>query len=430
MKAAFYTFGCKVNQYETQALIGAFLADGFQIGGMQEACDVYVVNSCTVTAEGDAKVRKLLRRLRREHPQALLALTGCYAQAFPDIAALVPEADVITGARDRAALLPAVRRALAERTRVVDVTPHVPGEAYEPMRADVFLDRDAHQRTRAFVKIQDGCERRCAYCLIPTARGPFRSKPLADIEEEFAALSRRGCPEAVLVGINLSCYGIDCGLRLYDAVELACRYFSRVRLSSLEPELLEAMEVERLSRLGGLCPQFHLSLQSGCDATLRRMKRHYTAAQYASIVEDLRAHFENAAVTTDIMVGFPGETGEEFEESLRFCRDLGLAKAHVFAYSRRPGTEADTMPDQVDPHEKALRSRRMIEAMEESRRAFLLSQAGRTCSFLPEREVGGVWNGYTENYTPVLVEAPLAGGVPVRIRISGFNGSVCRGECV
>lgn len=434
MKAAFYTFGCKVNQYETQSLIGAFSAAGFTIGGIHEACDVYVVNSCTVTAEGDSKVRKLLRRLRREHPDALLALTGCYAQAFSDIAALVPEADVITGSYNRAALLPAVQKALAERAasdahaRVVEITPHTPGEPFESMSASSFLDHDGRERTRAFIKIQDGCERYCAYCIIPTARGPFRSKPLSEIGTELCELAGHGYKEVVLVGINLSCYGVDCGLHLYDAVELACRYFGRVRLSSLEPELLGPEVVERMSRLPELCPQFHLSLQSGCDATLRRMNRHYTAGQYREIVEDLRAHFPRAAITTDVMVGFPGETEQEFEESLRFCRELSLAKAHVFAYSRRPGTVADTMPDQVSEQEKNLRSRRMIEATDESRRAFLAAQVGSVHTVLLERETApDCYSGYTENYTPVLVEGRgLQGGQLVRVRLTQSDGTVCR----
>lgn len=416
MKAAFYTFGCKVNQYETQSLMADFLKDGFELGTLDEDCDVYVVNSCTVTAEGDAKVRKLFRRLRREHPGALLALTGCYAQAFEEIAMLVPEADVITGARNRSALLPAVRQFIRQHERVVSVAPHQKGEAFEPMQVESFSGR-----TRAFLKIQDGCERYCAYCIIPKARGPFRSKPLEELRQELRVLAEHGYREVVLVGINLSTYGIDLGLRLRDAVEAACLTpgIERVRLSSLEPEMLEWEDLQAFSRFPAFCPQFHLSLQSGCDATLRRMNRHYTTAVYRRIVDDIRRVFENPAITTDIMVGFPGESEEEFSSSLRFCRELGLSKAHVFSYSRRPGTVADRMDGQIDPALKARRSREMIEAMRASRAEFLASQVGREVKVLVETcSDEGMGTGYSENYSPVHLRCSAKDcGSILRVRI-------------
>ena len=429
MKAAFYTFGCKVNQYETQSLIGQFAAAGFSVRPMEENCDVYVVNSCTVTGEGDNKVRKLMRRLRREHPASLLVLCGCYAQAFPDVAALVPEADVITGASNRGALLPAVQRALSTRERIQEIVPHHRGEPFESMQVTHF-----NERTRAFIKIQDGCERYCAYCIIPFARGPFRSKPLDELERELLALAAGGYREAVLVGINLSNYGVDTGRRLLDAVSLACSIpgLERVRLGSLEPELLDEETICALAALPKFCPQFHLSLQSGCDETLRRMRRHYDTAEYRAIVSRIRARFDHPAMTTDVMVGFPGESDEEFTQSLSFVQETGFAKAHVFSYSRRPGTAADRMDGQVPAGVKAGRSRRMLAAAAESRRCFLCSQVGLRCDVLFEQNPeGDVYTGYTKNYTPVRVHSSrdLRGQIiPVVLTAAGEDE--CEGELV
>ena len=276
MKAAFYTLGCKVNQYEAQILAQQFADAGYEIVPPEMPADVYVVNSCTVTASGDQKTRRVLRRFRALCPGATVVLTGCYPQAFPDDAARLAEADVIAGARDRAALVELVRRARETRGRIVAVTPHERGEPFEPMRAAAF-----RERTRAFVKIEDGCDRYCAYCIIPQARGPVRSKPPGELRAELEGLARAGYREAVLVGINLPSYGRELGLRLIDAVELACAVdgIERVRLGSLEPELLTGGDIARMARQPKLCPQFHLSLQSGCDATLARMRRHYDTAE-------------------------------------------------------------------------------------------------------------------------------------------------------
>ena len=425
MKAAFYTLGCKVNQYEAQILAQQFADAGYEIVPPEMPADVYVVNSCTVTASGDQKTRRVLRRFRALCPGATVVLTGCYPQAFPDDAARLAEADVIAGARDRAALVELVRRARETRGRIVAVTPHERGEPFEPMRAAAF-----RERTRAFVKIEDGCDRYCAYCIIPQARGPVRSKPPGELRAELEGLARAGYREAVLVGINLPSYGRELGLRLIDAVELACAVdgIERVRLGSLEPELLTGGDIARMARQPKLCPQFHLSLQSGCDATLARMRRHYDTAEYTRIVQSLRAHFENCAITTDVMVGFPGETDAEFEQSLSFVESLGLAKAHVFAYSRRPGTRAADMPGQLPGAVKEARSARMIEATDRTRAAFLAGQAGRTVGVLFETRDGGALDGYAENYTPVRVftDEDLRGQIR-RVLITSADGARCVG---
>ena len=427
MRAAFHTLGCKVNQYETSAMIEGFTADGFEIVESEQPADVYILNSCTVTAESDRKIRQLLRRFRRLSPDALICLCGCMPQAFPEEARSLTEADLVLGTRERSAVLAAVKEALGAQERTIHVTPHTAGEPFEPMSISSFSER-----TRAFVKIQDGCERFCTYCIIPHARGPVRSKPLAELRRELAALEESGYREVVLVGINLSCYGQDMGLSLHDAVKTACAVpgIVRVRLGSLEPELLTEETVSALARETKLCPQFHLSLQSGCDITLRAMGRGYDAGEYRRIVQSLRRAFPGCAVTTDVMVGFPGETQQDFETSLAFVREIGFARAHVFAYSRRPGTPAADMPGQIPNAEKHLRSARMLEAAAEGRAAFLAAQIGKHHSVLFEtRRPDGLWEGYSENYTQVLV--PQAGDISGQILpvlIDGVLEDACTGE--
>lgn len=415
MRAAFYTLGCKVNQYETAVLMQQFAAAGYDIVEPESDADVYVVNSCTVTAAGDKKSRQALRRFKRQNPAAVACLTGCFPQAFPDLAERIPEADVITGSKNRAGLLAAVQQRLAGGERVIDITPHKRGDPFEPMQTD----RSA--RTRAFVKIQDGCERYCAYCIIPTARGPVRSRPPEQLRSELQTLAAAGYREVVLAGINLSCYGRDLGSSLLEALRIACAVpgLARVRLGSLEPELLSPGEIAAMAELPGLCPQFHLSLQSGCDTTLARMRRQYDTAEYRRIAAGLRAAFPGCALTTDIMVGFPGETPAEFAQSLAFVREIAFAKAHIFAYSARPGTRAATMPDQVPPAEKTRRAAEMAGATQLARADFLQAQVGTHAVLLAEQRLAdGRWEGYTENYTPLCVQAPadLAGQLcPVTI---------------
>ncbi len=424
MRVAFYTFGCKVNQYETQVLSQWFAAAGHDVVPFGAPADAVVVNSCTVTAEGDRKTRQLLRRVRREQPGAALALSGCYPQAFPQEAAAL-DADVVTGSKDREGLLQALEEYLASGHRVVRIVPHRRGEAFEAMQAPDF-----GRRTRAFVKIQDGCDNRCAYCIIPTARGPARSKAPALLEEELRGLAASGYKEVVLSGINLSAYGRELGLRLADAAEMAAAVpgLDRIRLGSMEPDVLTPEDIGRMAALGKVCPQFHLSLQSGCDDTLRRMGRRYTADHYRRAVRALREHFPGCALTTDVMVGFPGEAEEEFRQSLDFVREMAFAKLHVFAYSRRPGTRADAMADQVPPQVKKQRSARMIALGDRMRGDFLLSMVGTAQPVLLEERGEGGLLGYTPNYTPVTVPVPQERhGEVVRVIITGVDGDGCTG---
>ena len=425
MKVSVLTLGCKVNQYESQAMLGILERAGFTPCEADEPCDVVLINSCTVTSMSDRKVRQALRRERREHPDAVVVLTGCLPQAFPEAAEKLTEADIVLGNSNRASLLPDLLKFLSERRRIVDIVPHE--KFFEPMCVNRF-----YERTRAFLKIEDGCNRFCSYCIIPYARGRVRSKSMGDLERELDGIAANGYREVVLTGINLPAYGQDIGLTLCDAVEAACARegILRVRLGSLEPERLDASVIARLKRQPKLCPQFHLSLQSGCDETLRRMNRHYTSDEYRRIVANIREAFPNAAVTTDLMVGFPGETDEEFEKSLAFAREIGFAKIHVFAYSRRPGTAADRAEHQVDPKTKELRSRRMAQAALEMRKAFFGTQKGLREPVLFERECEpGVYEGYTENYTPVRMKSggDLCGLV-VPALVTGADGDFCTAE--
>lgn len=417
MKVSIITLGCKVNQYESQVLLNRLRSAGFTVCEPAEESDIVILNTCTVTAMSDRKARQMLHRAKRKNPGAVLVVTGCLPQASPQAAEdQLAEADIVLGNSNRSSLLPDLQNFLMNHQRIVDIVPHQRGEKFEPMSADRFFER-----TRAFLKIEDGCNRYCSYCIIPYARGAVRSKPLEELQNELKKISSGGYPEVVLTGINLSAYGQDLGLTLCDAVEAACAVdgIQRVRLGSLEPEQLNPEVIARLRRQKKLCPQFHLSLQSGCDETLRRMNRHYDTEEYRGIVRNLRREFSNSAITTDIMVGFPGETEREFEISKSFLEEIGFAKAHVFAYSRRPGTAADRSPEQVDPKVKEDRSRRMIAAAGKTRQSFLKSQCGLTESVLFERKcAAGVYEGYTANYTPVRTHSAedLSGRIlPVRI---------------
>lgn len=427
MRVAFYTLGCKVNQYETENLKSRFSAEGYDIVSHNEDADIYIVNSCTVTATGDKKTRQILHRFQKQNPSALLVLTGCMPQAFPEKAEHLPEAHVVTGSTNRGMLLQNVKRALQTGERVVDITPHHAGEGFEPMKAERFSER-----TRVFVKIEDGCDRYCTYCIIPKARGPVRSKPLDDLKEEAQLLAENGYREIVLVGINLSSYGRDTGHRLVDAVETVCVVdgIERVRLGSLEPELMTDEDIKRLRRLPKFCPQFHLSLQSGCDATLERMHRHYDTAFYAGLADKLRRHFPDCAITTDIMVGFPGETEEEFAQTLQFVQEIGFAQAHVFAYSVREGTKAAQFPMQIAASVKAERSKRLSAVTAQSRRAFMESQKGKVLEVLFEttQNKDGIL-GYTKNYVPVAVapEEQIPGGI-FPVEITGNRDAYCIGK--
>ena len=424
MKVSFYTLGCKVNQYETQIMSQMFSQNGYEVVDFETPADVCVVNSCTVTSSSDRKTRQILRKIKTQNPKTVVCLTGCMPQAFPKLS--FENADIVLGNTSRKDVLEKVGQFLKTPAKIKDIKDHTKDEEFERMCADAFLER-----TRATIKIEDGCDRFCTYCIIPYARGRIRSKSLEDIKKEAQNLSLKGYSEVVLVGINLSSYGKNTPLRLIDAIETVCEVegVKRVRLGSLEPELLTDDDIHRMSKLEKFCPQFHLSLQSGCDETLKRMNRHYTAEEYKRIVENIRKHFDNPAITTDIMVGFAGETDEEFNKSLEFAKEIGFAKAHIFCYSRREGTIAAKMPDQVEESVKKKRSAELIKATDRSRNEFLSSQIGTVADVLFETAEHGVNHGYTKNYTPVFVEdeRDLKGKI-LKVKITKVKNDYCIGQ--
>lgn len=428
MRVSFYTLGCKVNQNETGALAQLFEQNGFTVVESGEAADVYVVNSCTVTNFGDQKSRKWLRRAKRENPGAVTVLTGCYPQAFPEEAAAIAEADVVTGSGNRRSILEDVMQvANGERDKVVDIRPHQKGEAFEELPMDRFADH-----TRAFVKIEDGCGRQCAYCVIPRARGPVRSRSEQSILEELRRLADAGYREVVLTAISLLSYGRDTGTCLADLVERAAGVegIERIRLGSLDPDLLTDRDIARLAAVDKLCPQFHLSLQSGCSKTLRAMRRPYTAEQYAAVADKLRAAFGagNVSLTTDVIVGFPGETEEDFVQSMAFVTQQKFLKVHVFPYSRREGTPAYDYPGQLPEHEKEARSRRMTDAVEAVRGRLAQAMAGQQAEVLLETPLSStLFTGYTRQYLPVVVNAPgHQSGDILRVELGEWDGRRCR----
>ena len=424
MRVCFYTLGCKVNLNETEALEQLFRRSGFTVVPDGQPADVYIVNSCTVTNFGDQKSRKWLRRAKRENPGAVTVLTGCYPQAFPEQAAGLLEADLVCGNTDRRAILDHVMQLLNGHERIVAVTPHTRGEAFEEMPVDRF---ETH--TRAFIKVEDGCNRRCAYCIIPKARGPVRSRPISSILAELRQLAGAGYREVVLSAISLPSYGTDTGTDLYELVEQCAGVegIQRIRLGSLDPDMLTPEGIRRLAAVDKLCPQFHLSLQSGCDATLRRMRRPYTTAQYLDVVRQLRQAYAGRPVsfTTDCICGFPGESEEDFVRSCGFLEEVGFLRVHVFPYSRREGTPAYDFPQQVHEREKQARSRRMHDRAEEVRRAVLAGLEGSEDQVLLETPVSAtVFTGYTRLYVPVSVSAPgCAAGDIVRVRLGRYDGA-------
>ncbi|MBQ6570676.1 MAG: tRNA (N(6)-L-threonylcarbamoyladenosine(37)-C(2))-methylthiotransferase MtaB [Clostridia bacterium] len=421
------TLGCKVNQYESQVIMASLSRAGYKITFDSSKADIFIINSCSVTANSDRKTRSLCHRFKRENPDGIIVLTGCMTQAAADTNSLPEEADIILGNTSRGEIVPLLRRYLYERQKIVKIDKHRLGDTFEPMTIDRF-----EGRTRAFVKIEDGCDCYCTYCIIPYARGHIRSKSLEDIEKEVLSLSENGYTEIVLVGINLSCYGRDLGCTLIDAVRAAAKApgIKRVRLGSLEPDLMTETLIEGLAAEEKLCPQFHISLQSGCDRTLGRMNRKYKSEDYMRLVTALRENFADCSITTDIMVGFAGETEEEFSESLAFAKEVGFARTHVFAYSRRKGTAADRLPGQITNAVKEERSRIMTRCGEESQNKFMQSQVGRVYPVLIEQPVrDGMLEGYTPNYTKVYINAdPALRGKIVNVKIISAQLDHCTGE--
>ena len=399
MKFAFYTLGCKTNQYETQAMEHLLLEKGHEIGSFEEACDGYVINTCSVTAVADKKNRAVIRRCRRDNPQAVIAVCGCYSQHDPE-AVRALGIDVIGGSGQRQAFVEMLLDAAGEKRHEEQLDNALGRREFECLPAGGL-----EERTRAMLKVQDGCVNFCTYCIIPYTRGPIRSAPLEVAVAQAKELAVRGYREIVLTGIEIAGWGQDQPGKpeLALLVEEICKAVPnlRIRLGSLEPRVVTEDFCRRLSVFPNLCPQFHLSMQSGSDTVLSRMKRKYDTARYYQSMELLRKFFPECAVTTDMIVAFPGETEEEFAESLAFIRKCAFADMHIFPYSRRPGTPADKMPGQHSNATKETRSRAAIALAEEMSRAYREGFVGRTLEVLFEEREGEFYTGHAPNYIKV-----------------------------
>ena len=402
MKFAFYTLGCKVNQYETQAMEQLLLEKGHEIGSFREPCHGYIINTCSVTAVADRKNRTVIRRCRRENPDAIVAVCGCYSQHDPE-AVWKLEADLVGGSSQREEFVENLIAAAQDRQRrqVLDT-------ALRRREFEVLPAGGLEERTRAMLKVQDGCVNFCSYCIIPYTRGPVRSAPLALAVEQAKALAEKGYREIVVTGIEIASWGVDLPGKpgLDVLLEAVCKAVPdlRVRLGSLEPRIITESFCEKMAGLPNLCPHFHLSMQSGCDTVLERMKRKYDTARYLESVTLLNRYFPGCAVTTDMIVAFPGETEEEFKKSLDFIRRCAFADMHVFPYSRRPGTPADKMPQQHDNATKEARSRAAIAVAEEMKAAWENAQIGTVQEVLFEETEGEFAVGHAPNYAKVYAK--------------------------
>ena len=427
MKVAIYTLGCKVNQYETQAMERELTRRGHTLVPFDGAADAYVINTCSVTAVSDKKSRQMIRRCRKLNPSAVVAGCGCYVQTHAGEAAALG-LDLLAGTGGRMAFLDLLEQAARDRQPLTMLDDPLFRRDFERLGAGGLAGR-----TRAMLKVEDGCANFCSYCIIPYARGPVRSLPMAAAVEETQRLRQEGYREIVLTGIEISSYGRDLPGQptLTDLTEAVCAAAGelRVRLGSLEPRTVTEDFCRRLSALPDLCPQFHLSLQSGCDETLRRMNRRYDTARYFQSVSLLRQYFDDPAVTTDLITGFPGETEEEFAATLSFIRRCGFAAMHVFPYSVRPGTKAAALP-QLTAAVKDERARRAAAVASELRRAYLRRWIGRTVPVLFEQEKEGYSLGHAPNYMEVAVPAGAYHNMVLPVSLTGDDGERFLGKVV
>ncbi len=428
MKVAIYTLGCKVNQYETQAMERELLRRGHTLTDFDGVADAYIVNTCSVTAVSDKKSRQMIRRCRKQNPEAVVAACGCYVQTHPEEAAGL-DMDLIAGTGDHMAFLDLLEQEWAQRrgSSLLD-------DALRRRRFEALPGGGMASRTRAMLKVEDGCVNFCTYCIIPFARGPVRSLPLADAVAETARLAAEGYRELVLTGIEISSYGSDFkdGTTLTDLLEAISPAAGemRIRLGSLEPRTITEDFCRRCAALPNLCPHFHLSLQSGCDDTLRRMNRRYDTARYYESVALLRQYFPRVAVTTDLITGFPEETEEEFAQTLAFIRRCGFADMHIFPYSIRPGTKAAAMP-QVSGPVKERRAAQAAEVAREMHQRYLNSCVGTRCAVLFEQPgEDGRYHGHSADYMEVAVAGEGLHNKILTVEITGIDGEILVGEVV
>ena len=425
MKVFFHTLGCKVNQYETQEMREQLNKNGYQVTETENDAEIFVINSCTVTSESDRKTRQCVRHYKKKYPESTVVLTGCMPQSFPEMAKELTEADIVLGNKNNKLLVSSLNEYFGASCRVLHMEQH---ESDEPLISSGITSFE--ERTRATLKIEDGCDRFCSYCIIPKARGRIRWKPIDDIKREVNALADNGYREIVLVGINLSAYGKGSDIDLADAISVVSENekIERIRLGSLEPDHITDELIEKMAKCEKLCPQFHISLQSGCDKILKKMNRHYTSDKYFTLCEKLRKSFKNCTLTTDIMVGFPQETTEDFGITKQFAEKVGFEKIHIFPYSRRSGTVADKMDGQIEKSVKTIRVAELSKIADKIRNEFLEKQIGKTLSVLIEsRQSDGMYLGYTANYTPIKCKNGVVGEIK-DVVITSVEDDYCIGE--
>lgn len=407
MKVAFATLGCRVNLYETEAMMEKFIKEGYEIVDFHEFADVYVINTCTVTNMGDKKSRQMIRRAKKINEDSIVAVVGCYAQIASEDISHIDGVDVILGTRNKGEIVYWVNRAREEKKQIIVVKDVLKNKVFEDLNIDEYQDK-----TRAFLKIQDGCNKFCSYCLIPFARGSVCSKSPEKVLQEVKKLSEHGFKEIILSGIHIASYGNDLegDWNLTKILEEINKVegIERIRIGSIDPNFFTEETIIKISSLEKMCPHFHLSLQSGCDETLKRMNRKYSALDYKNSVYNLRKYIKDVSITTDVIAGFPGETEEEFEKTYEFLKEIELSKMHIFRYSTRKGTKASKMENQVQANIKEHRSFKLGELDKQLEQKFINKFIGRKMKVLFEQLVNGsenIYEGYTENYIKVLVKS-------------------------
>ena len=432
MKVAFSTLGCRVNVYESEAMAEKFIREGYEVVEPSEVADVYVINTCTVTNMGDKKSRQIISKSRRLNENATIAVVGCYSQMSPQEVSEIPGVDVVLGTRNKGDVVYYVNKARDEGKSQVHVESVIKNKKFEDLNIEEYQDK-----TRAFLKIQDGCNRFCTYCIIPYSRGSVCSKDPRKVMEEVKNLAEHGFKEIILSGIHTASYGLDLEgkITLIDLIEDIenIEGIERIRIGSIEPAFFTKEVIEKMKTFKKLCPHFHLSLQSGCDSTLKRMNRRYTAAEYKAAVELLRETLPDVSITTDVIVGFPGETEEEFKETFNFLEDIKLTKTHIFKFSPRKGTRAENMPGQLDGNVKDKRSKILMDLNKKNESDFNEKFIGREMDVLFEGHIkDGLLEGYTANYIKVQVPSEglkLAGKI-IKVKIVKSLGEVVLGEVI
>ena len=404
MKAAFYTLGCKVNQYETNGMIQEFIKHGYEIVEFHKKADIYVINTCTVTNMSDRKSRQMLRRMKDINKNAIIVACGCYVQVSKEEVEQMEEIDLVLGNNEKKNIVEYVEKYIEENKKEENME-----DVMQQREFVDFGDVTYTEKTRAVIKVQDGCDRFCSYCIIPYARGRVRSRKPQSVISEIEKIAKQGIQEVVVTGIHVASYGKDFNndYKLIDLLEEINKIegIKRIRLGSIEPLLITEEFVERLKKLEKICHHFHLSLQSGCDETLKRMNRRYTIEEFKEIVNRLRKNYEDVILTTDIIVGFPGETEEEFNKTYEFLKDIKFYKMHVFKYSPRKGTKAAKMPKQIDGKQKEMRSKKLIELSDFNEKTYNEAYINKEVEVLFEEEKEGMYKGHTENYILVYYKS-------------------------